>query len=196
MFYVMLIGLDEIKDPKFTGVAYTQVECYGVFKYAYDGVRVELRDVRGWNDSQKAEATSYRDRATVIEKLSWTMHVDNPPAEGQFVAGKKYFRLHSIQQIPLTATKPLLPPPWSSEQFIYWLQGFAELNPTPPSEAQWKSIKEHLATVFDEKITPAVKHEISSEEMETIFSRLPRISIPKERPRVHRSYLGEPRRLC
>lgn len=40
------------------------------------------------------------------------------------------------------------------EQFTYWLQGFAELNPTtPPTAEQWKSICEHLSTVFV-KVTP------------------------------------------
>jgi hypothetical protein len=40
------------------------------------------------------------------------------------------------------------------EQFCYWLQGRAELMPdTPPSEAEWKMIGEHLATVFH-KVTP------------------------------------------
>lgn len=40
------------------------------------------------------------------------------------------------------------------EQFAYWLQGFAELNgKKPPTEAQWKSINEHLQTVF-KKVTP------------------------------------------
>lgn len=37
----------------------------------------------------------------------------------------------------------------TQEQFIYWLQGFAELNPaTPPTLEQWESICEHLNTVF------------------------------------------------
>lgn len=41
------------------------------------------------------------------------------------------------------------------EQFAYWLQGCAELNPDmdAPSPAQWKAIKDHLATVFV-KVTP------------------------------------------
>jgi hypothetical protein len=39
-------------------------------------------------------------------------------------------------------------------QFCYWLQGFAELNiGTPPNDMQWKSIRDHLATVFN-KVTP------------------------------------------
>lgn len=42
------------------------------------------------------------------------------------------------------------------EQFVYWLQGFAELQPTPPSPEQWQSIREHLATVF-KKVTPPVQ---------------------------------------
>ena len=41
------------------------------------------------------------------------------------------------------------------EQFAYWLQGCAELNPAmdAPSPEQWKAIKDHLATVFV-KVTP------------------------------------------
>lgn len=44
------------------------------------------------------------------------------------------------------------------EAFAYWLQGFAELNPSleQPSPEQWKSISEHLKTVFV-KVTPEIK---------------------------------------
>jgi len=31
------------------------------------------------------------------------------------------------------------------ENFTYWLQGFVELNQAVPTEAQWRSIKEHLS---------------------------------------------------
>jgi hypothetical protein len=42
------------------------------------------------------------------------------------------------------------------ENFAYWLQGFVELTQgQTPNPAQWKSIQEHLATVF-KKVTPAV----------------------------------------
>jgi len=42
------------------------------------------------------------------------------------------------------------------EQFCYWLQGFAELSgDNPPTPEQWKSIREHVATVF-RKVTPPV----------------------------------------
>jgi hypothetical protein len=42
------------------------------------------------------------------------------------------------------------------EQFCYWLQGFAELSKdTPPTPEQWKSICEHIGTVF-KKVTPPV----------------------------------------
>lgn len=42
------------------------------------------------------------------------------------------------------------------EQFVYWLQGPTELNPEwVPSPEQWKSIREHLQTVFV-KVTPPV----------------------------------------
>lgn len=89
MFYAMLISLDETPEPKFgERVSYTQVECFGVSKYAYDGSRVELRDVRGW---RVEPAGGFHDWGSVIEKLSWTMHVDNPPAERQFAPGRKYW---------------------------------------------------------------------------------------------------------
>jgi hypothetical protein len=41
-----------------------------------------------------------------------------------------------------------------AQQFAYWLQGFSELNgDAVPTEAQWKSIREHLGLVFA-KVTP------------------------------------------
>ena len=40
-----------------------------------------------------------------------------------------------------------------AQQFTYWLQGFAELNEAPPTPEQWKSIRDHLALVF-QKVTP------------------------------------------
>lgn len=42
----------------------------------------------------------------------------------------------------------------TSEQFAYWLQGFAELNEGPPSPEQWTSIREHLALVFEKRTLP------------------------------------------
>lgn len=44
----------------------------------------------------------------------------------------------------------------TSEQFAYWMQGFVELNGATPTDEQWQSIKEHLATVFV-KVTPPVQ---------------------------------------
>jgi hypothetical protein len=42
------------------------------------------------------------------------------------------------------------------EQFAYWLQGFVELGKgAAPTAEQWKSIAEHLETVF-KKVTPKV----------------------------------------
>lgn len=40
------------------------------------------------------------------------------------------------------------------EQFAYWLQGFAENNGARPTEVQWRSIKDHLATVFVKETPP------------------------------------------
>ena len=36
----------------------------------------------------------------------------------------------------------------NSEQFAYWLNGFVELNDSPPTPEQWQSIKDHLQLVF------------------------------------------------
>ena len=44
----------------------------------------------------------------------------------------------------------------TAEQFAYWFQGFAELSETPPTQAQWDSMREHVATVF-KKVTPQVQ---------------------------------------
>lgn len=42
----------------------------------------------------------------------------------------------------------------TAEQFTYWLQGFIELNGGKmPTAEQWKSVQEHLSTVFV-KVTP------------------------------------------
>lgn len=51
------------------------------------------------------------------------------------------------------------------EQFAYWLHGFTELNgTTPPTAAQWKSICEHIDTVF-KKVTPPVSEGEKLQEM-------------------------------
>lgn len=45
------------------------------------------------------------------------------------------------------------------EQFAYWLNGFIELSEwKQPTPEQWKSICEHLKTVFV-KVTPPVRTE-------------------------------------
>ena len=46
----------------------------------------------------------------------------------------------------------------TSEQFVYWLQGFIELNGGKlPTKEQWASIEDHLKTVFH-KVTPTVPY--------------------------------------
>lgn len=40
----------------------------------------------------------------------------------------------------------------SPEQFVYWLQGFAEMSPQAElSKVQWQIVKDHLAKVFDKR---------------------------------------------
>ena len=61
------------------------------------------------------------------------------------------------------------------EQFCYWLQGRAELQPDVPlSDAEWKSVREHLATVFV-KVTP---HLSLSEHIELPGLPMPGITNP------------------
>lgn len=40
------------------------------------------------------------------------------------------------------------------EQFVYWLQGYAEISGSAPTEEQWQVVKDHLQLVF-KKETPA-----------------------------------------
>lgn len=49
------------------------------------------------------------------------------------------------------------------EQFVYWFQGFSELHPRPPTAAQWQSIREHVASVF-EKETPPLQDKVLAPE--------------------------------
>ena len=49
-----------------------------------------------------------------------------------------------------------------SKDFVYWLQGYVELNGEVPNEKQWLIIKDHLAEVFDKK-TP-IRNEDNDED--------------------------------
>ena len=40
----------------------------------------------------------------------------------------------------------------TSQEFTYWLQGYAELGGDAPTKEQWNIIKEHLGLVFN-KVT-------------------------------------------
>ncbi len=44
----------------------------------------------------------------------------------------------------------------TSRDFVYWLQGFAELNGAPPSVEQWRQIQHHLNLVFKHEIDPSM----------------------------------------
>jgi hypothetical protein len=45
------------------------------------------------------------------------------------------------------------------EQFVYWLQGYAEVSgATAPTSEQWQIIKDHLDQVFH-KVTPIYIHQ-------------------------------------
>lgn len=43
------------------------------------------------------------------------------------------------------------PTSMTPEQFVYWLQGFAEIYGGTPGIEEWGVIKDHLALVFDKK---------------------------------------------
>lgn len=44
----------------------------------------------------------------------------------------------------------------TSRDFVYWLQGFAELQDTTPSPKQWRIIRDHLNLVFKHEIDPSM----------------------------------------
>lgn len=48
----------------------------------------------------------------------------------------------------------------NANEFAYWLQGFSELSEARPTPEQWKSIREHLALVF-QKVTPPLRSDIN-----------------------------------
>lgn len=95
MFYAMMLdGGEAGEDPKFPGAsAFIRLNCYSTTKFSQDGTRVELREVDRRKPDPAIPVGSLRDdrRDEVIEKLSWKMHVDNPPAEAQFVPGRDYW---------------------------------------------------------------------------------------------------------
>lgn len=86
-FYVMLLDLDEVADEAQLKKAstYLKVGCHSKTKYAGEGSRVELRE------SFQKEENAYGRRDLVVQKLSWKMQVDNPPAEERFVPGREYW---------------------------------------------------------------------------------------------------------
>lgn len=38
------------------------------------------------------------------------------------------------------------------ENFVYWLQGFSEIEGETPTDEQWKIIQNHLALVFKKEM--------------------------------------------
>lgn len=93
-YYAVMQPAGEIEADRFKGAeAFVKINCYSTMRLAQDGTRVELREVYDWKKlgDEEAAGPSTRSRAGVIEKLSWKMHVDNPPAEAQFVAGENYW---------------------------------------------------------------------------------------------------------
>ena len=72
----------------------------------------------------------------------------------------------------------------SPEQFLYWLQGFAELSgDAPPTPEQWKSIREHLALCF-KKVTPPVGQKMDEQMSKDFAEALDRLKkeVAKSQP--------------
>lgn len=59
------------------------------------------------------------------------------------------------------------------EQFCYWLQGRAELDPNPPTSEQWESIREHLSLVFKKETKPAF-----TDSLEPTYGHLTSLHLP------------------
>lgn len=95
-FYAVMVPIGEGSAKPARAAAAIKINCYSKTKFAGDGSRVELREVHDWRKEIEAiESSDSRygpnGRFAVIEKLSWKMHVDNPPAEAKFVPGQNYW---------------------------------------------------------------------------------------------------------
>lgn len=44
----------------------------------------------------------------------------------------------------------------TSRDFMYFFQGFAEINGAPPTPAQWELLKRHANLVFKHEIDPSM----------------------------------------
>lgn len=69
----------------------------------------------------------------------------------------------------------------TSEQFAYWLQGFSELNESPPTPEQWALIKSHLELVF-QKVTPSLRSfdDLAKEQIVPHYRDAQRASVPSD----------------
>jgi hypothetical protein len=84
----------------------------------------------------------------------------------------------------------------TTEQFAYWLQGYAELNEAPPSAEQWQAIRDHLALVFV-KVTPPMPSEASSPiDWTWDFVHPPEPEVKRTRHRERRAYCAVTTKLC
>lgn len=64
----------------------------------------------------------------------------------------------------------------NADQFAWWLQGFAELSATPPTQEQWDSIREHLGLVFNKVTQPLPPEKAKQEQvkkLEDFFQKIP-----------------------
>jgi hypothetical protein len=69
----------------------------------------------------------------------------------------------------------------TAEQFACWLQGFTELSEwKQPTPEQWKSICEHLNTVFN-KVTPPVRDAQKIPPVETAEDAMRRFNESQQR---------------
>lgn len=56
------------------------------------------------------------------------------------------------------------------ENFVYFLQGFAEVHGECPTQEQWNNIKSHLKLVFDKR-TPDYNKSSLAKHMETVLDK-------------------------
>lgn len=81
------------------------------------------------------------------------------------------------------------------QDFCYWLQGYAEVARSRPSEDQWQCILDHLKLVF-EKVTPPMPEEKFKEIVDDLKKRTPPpLSMGKKYCLEHRTVAAEPQHL-
>lgn len=63
----------------------------------------------------------------------------------------------------------------TAENFVYWLQGYAEISRGAPTEEQWEVIKRHIELVLVKKTGPAAFAAPDRKDLERMLRASPAV---------------------